>query len=732
MSSTPRVGRATLAALMILFLPLTVAPSSSASQCPAPKADQAVIYTDPNQGGSCRVLRVGEYWTWLSFPPVSDNAVSSIVVGSEVRAVLYERWFLGGVQTQYEGGRAYHALGKFDDRTGSIEIFRKSGGPAATNFLGDYPNHRDSFYSEQLNGLAHDDGHWFISTERWIYKVPLWYDLNKGMPPPGYPAVPIPLSGYGHMGDADVDRTRGYLYVTLEQDKDPKSLPALVAAFRTSDLKYVASAIVPNTAKFGTAPWVAFRRDPSTGVQTLWTSSSELCEKSRRSELCQNLNKSSGLREYELTWVGDESFHLSERSEVIVRDRNRNGLDIASVQGGVFNPEGTLLYLTNGYDCSPGDSVRVFDMSGTLQAQSEDGYAPFNFANHNRGCGTSEEAQGVDYFDVTGRFIPAIPEGQVHAILLDVNTGDFWNPFGDNDMVFIKHYDVRKLLPPVRSLDTEFVGGDGFALGNVSGDGRDEILIAERLNGGDVSIFDESRKIGGLENTGFNEGDAFAVGDVDGDRNDEIVVAEDQGGVVEIYELNGEKRTIRTSYDRGGDGFAVGDVDGDRNDEIIVAEDDNGVVEIYELNGDKRKLATSYDEGGDGFAVGDADGDGSSEIVVAEDDNGVVEIYELNGDKRSIDTGYDGGDALAVGDIDGDRRDEILVADHNGGGVVDIHDAVLNLKTRSLSTTFVRRFGPGHYRVDAFAGGDMDADGSDEILTAEDGDGKVRIHELPQ
>ena len=194
-------------------------------------------------------------------------------------------------------------------------------------------------------------------------------------------------------------------------------------------------------------------------------------------------------------------------------------------------------------------------------------------------------------------------------------------------------------------------GGDGLACGDVDGDGTTEILVVEDKDGaidlhsavrGGLKIATLGAKNGLMSPSTYDKGgDGFAAGDVDGDGRAEVLVAEDKGGEVSIFDVFRPNETrvgawvlqrsgsLRTTFDEGGDNLATCDLDRDGRAEILVAEDKGGKVEIYSLRYGKQlnPIWTNYDKGGDGLACGDVDGDGQPEILVAEDKGGEVTIY---------------------------------------------------------------------------------------------------------
>ena len=135
----------------------------------------------------------------------------------------------------------------------------------------------------------------------------------------------------------------------------------------------------------------------------------------------------------------------------------------------------------------------------------------------------------------------------------------------------------------------DFFSLDGIASDDVTGDGVAETLIADDGNVdaltvpgvGDVHIFNSNgTKLRTLPKSrvNFTEGDGFAVGDVTGDGIAEIVLAGDVSHVVDIFDQFGNK--VRPSFRSAfgddpravvTDAFAVGDVNGDLRAEILVA-----------------------------------------------------------------------------------------------------------------------------------------------------------------
>ena len=51
----------------------------------------------------------------------------------------------------------------------------------AHQYLGNYPGNRENGWSDEAQGVAHDDGHWFFTQKDWLLKFPVDFDLNTGI-----------------------------------------------------------------------------------------------------------------------------------------------------------------------------------------------------------------------------------------------------------------------------------------------------------------------------------------------------------------------------------------------------------------------------------------------------------------------------------------------------------------------------------------------------------------------
>jgi hypothetical protein len=213
---------------------------------------------------------------------------------------------------------------------------------------------RDELARDGVQGLAHDDELWFVTTTHYI-----WRFSRRGRFAPVGGGV-APLGGrYGHLGDLDVKE--GVLYLPVDADR--RGGPAGIAALRT-DLTPIGFQRFPSVA------WCAI--DPR--AQRLFTSAFDA-------------DRIHVMR----VEVTAERFALTfERDLVLLRQRGGEteafGV-LGSIQGGAVSGDGRL-YLAIDH---PGVGVLVFDADTGLSLER----IP---VEHRPRFGplTNEEVEGID------------------------------------------------------------------------------------------------------------------------------------------------------------------------------------------------------------------------------------------------------------------------------------------------------------------------------------------------
>jgi len=232
----------------------------------------------------------------------------------------------------------------------------------------------------------------------------------------------------------------------------------------------------------------------------------------------------------------------------------------------------------------------------------------------------------------------------------------------------------------------QYQGGADVAIGDTDGDQQTEIVVgAGPGNKPYVKVFDKNTKE--VEHTflaydqSFTGGIRIAVGDINGDGQDEIITGAGPGGGAHARAFKADGTVLISKLFPFGEGqktgvdVATGDTNGDGTAEIIVSAGPGGEpkVKIYQGNGESTgaeilAYATGF-RGGVRVTAGDIDRDGVDEIITGAGPGGGphVRAFEANGTPRSIDIfpfhrDFRGGVDVASFDYDGDGKDEIVAA----------------------------------------------------------------------
>lgn len=189
----------------------------------------------------------------------------------------------------------------------------------------------------------------------------------------------------------------------------------------------------------------------------------------------------------------------------------------------------------------------------------------------------------------------------------------------------------KNLINQFFAYDPKFRGGVAVAVGDVDGDGFDDIVTAPGGGGGPhIKVFDQ---FGVLKNhffayhTSFRGGLSLALADMNNDGKKDIIVTPLKGvrqGDIRIFHGNGVLMTQFFAFKKtkiNGVSLAVGDLNGDGSVEIVAAPlSGSGQVRVFSSLGRLKKVLSPYGKGHTGgysLAVGDVNHDGKSEIVVS-------------------------------------------------------------------------------------------------------------------
>lgn len=287
----------------------------------------------------------------------------------------------------------------------------------------------------------------------------------------------------------------------------------------------------------------------------------------------------------------------------------------------------------------------------------------------------------------------------------------------------------------IRSITSAYDGaGDSIAMGDMTNDGAEEIVISNAggsSENGRVDVLNAfGSTISSFDTAYDDSGDGLAVGDITNDGADEVVIANSggssEGGRIDIHNLFGFTiSSFATAYDDSGDDVAVGDVTGDGAEEVVIANNEGGGrIDVHNLFGDTIASFgnTGYDSD-DTVDVGDVNGDGRAEIVVANTEGGGrVDVYGGTGDGllSRFSSGVTNPKVL-VAEMTGDSAAEIAVVPQFAMGspppsedlvLFDFFGAQVRRIGTSFTATAVNRV------ADGIALGNLNAGSRAEVVVA--------------
>jgi hypothetical protein len=261
--------------------------------------------------------------------------------------------------------------------------------------------------------------------------------------------------------------------------------------------------------------------------------------------------------------------------------------------------------------------------------------------------------------------------------------------------------------------------------------GLPKIHLADPVTGREV------KQVIGYEGS-FRGGIHAELGDVTGDGTDDLVFAPGGGGGPRVKVVDGstgEEIADFMVYEetfRGGVDVAVGDVNADGFEDVMTGTGNTGGPRVRVLDGKsitdgEEPPTVLYDffpyedtfRGGVKVGAGDVNGDDFADIITGTGVGGGSRVVVFDGETGEVlqnffafDPSVRTGVRVGAGDVDGDGLDDVLVGAGPGGGA---HvRAVSGRDGRELASFFAAD--PGHRGGVHVGGADVDGDGVDELV----------------
>jgi len=349
-----------------------------------------------------------------------------------------------------------------------------------------------------------------------------------------------------------------------------------------------------------------------------------------------------------------------------------------------------------------------------------------------------------------------VPAGGIFApiTLLNTSTGligfstQFYNPTFTPNKGNIKNADIAAKVDFTTGFSPYSV-----AMGDLNGDGKNDLVTANNANGPDISVLRNTSSSGTISfatkvnYTITNNSTSVALGDLDGDGKLDIVSAIPSSNSVSVLRNTSSGGTINfaTKVDFNGNSdcvsVAIGDINGDgKLDLVIVNKTGSSSVSILRntSTGSTISFAAKVDfatgANPQAIAIGDVDGDGKVDLAVANDGSGTVSLLRNTSSTTTISfaTKVDfttdvNPYSVVIGDIDGDNKLDLAVANYgfsSGGNNVSILRNTSSIGTINFATRVNYATGTNPTSVSI---GDINGDGKPDLAISNTGSNTVSI-----